>query len=224
MASQSRFSWTMSAMNNAMSKCLRVAILLAGVLAIRVLTHCDEAALAGVKIQTEVPTPAAPPPKMVIYADGMSSFPYTPSGWMGNQKAIRLDEKCMTNPHEGETCMKLQYLAPDQWGGVIWQNPTNDWGDKPGGYNLTGATAITFWARGESGGEKVKFVFGVIKPEKRYFDTANAELEIELTNEWARYSIDLTGKNLTRIKTGFGWTVAGQGKVVTFYLDDIQYE
>ena len=45
-----------------------------------------------------------------------------------------------------------------------------------------------------------------------------------LTREWAQYSIDLTGKDLSRIKTGFGWTLAGQGKPLTFYLDDVKYE
>jgi hypothetical protein len=176
-------------------------------------------ALAGVKV-----TDATPAPKLVVYADGTTARPYTPSGWMGNQSAITLDANCSENPHTGATCMKLEYRAPSQWAGVIWQNPPNDWGDKPGGDNLTGATALVFWARGANGGEKVKFVFGVIKPGKAYSDTASGELEVVLTKEWTRYSIDLTGKNLERIKTGFGWTLAGQGKPVTFYLDDIQYE
>ncbi|HUJ09332.1 MAG TPA: hypothetical protein VL171_04840 [Verrucomicrobiae bacterium] len=120
--------------------------------------------------------------------------------------------------------MKLQYLAPGQWGGIIWQDPPNDWGDKPGGYNLSGATKLTFWARGETGGEKVKFVFGVIKREKPHFDTASGELDVVLTRDWTQYSIDLAGKDLSRIKTGFGWTVSGQGKPITFYVDDVKYE
>jgi len=121
-------------------------------------------------------------------------------------------------------CMKIEYRAADQWGGVVWLDPPNDWGDKPGGHNLTGATQLTFWARGETGGEKVRFKFGGIFDEKPYFDTASGELAAVLTKEWTQYSIDLTGKDLTRIKTGFGWIVSGQGKPVTFYLDDIQYE
>jgi hypothetical protein len=36
--------------------------------------------------------------------------------------------------------------------------------------------------------------------------------------------IDLEGKDLTRIKTGFVWTLAGQGAPVVFYLDDIRFE
>jgi hypothetical protein len=180
--------------------------------------------LSGVKVQSEATAPAAPPAKLIVYADDMKSTPYVPSGWMGNRGVIRIDEKCRTNPHDGTTCLKLEYFALDKWGGVIWQDPPDDWGDKPGGHNLTGANALTFWARGEEGGEKVKFLFGVIKREKPHFDTASGELEVTLKKEWTQYSIDLTGKDLSRIKTGFGWTVGGQGKPVTFYIDDVKYE
>jgi hypothetical protein len=198
-----------------------------GILCVIALVAWNRPVLAGVRVVGEVPSevaPATPAPKLVVYANGMSSSPYAPSGWMGNQAAIKLDDKCSTKPHDGETCMKLEYRAVDQWGGVIWQDPPNDWGDKPGGFNLTGATKLAFWARGETGGEKVKFLFGVIKREKPHFDTAFGELEVTLTMNWAEYSIDLTGKDLERIKTGFGWTLGGQGKPVTFFLDDIKYE
>jgi hypothetical protein len=36
--------------------------------------------------------------------------------------------------------------------------------------------------------------------------------------------MDLKGKNLTRIKTGFSWVVVGSGEPVTFFLDDIRFE
>ena len=176
-------------------------------------------AFAGVKVTNE-----APAPKLVVYADDAGSSPYVPSGWMGNQGALALEANCTMNPHSGASCMKLEYRAADQWAGIIWQDPPSDWGDKPGGHDLTGAATLTFWARGEAGSEKVKFVFGVIKREKPNFDTASGELNVVLTKEWTQYSIDLTGKDLSRIKTGFGWTVAGQGKPITFYLDDIKYE
>src|SRR5262245_34755720 len=111
--------------------------------------------LAGVKVTDEAPAPATPAPKLVVYADDTSSSPYVPSGWMGNQASIGLDANCAASPHSGATCMKLEYRAANQWGGIIWQDPPSDWGDKPGGHDLTGAGKLTFWARGEAGGEKV---------------------------------------------------------------------
>jgi hypothetical protein len=54
--------------------------------------------------------------------------------------------------------------------------------------------------------------------------SAKAELsEVRLSKQWQKLRIPLDGRDLSRIKTGFGWSLAGQGKPVTFYLDDIRY-
>lgn len=171
-------------------------------------------------------TPAATKAELplIIYGDG-STTPYIPSGWMGNTDAIQMDERHADNPHSGQHCMRFQYRAPDNWGGVIWQHPVNDWGDAPGGFDLRGAKALTFWARGDKGGEKVNFVMGVLGGDQKFRDSASAELkDVELTRDWKQYRIDLAGKDLSCIKTGFGWSLAGQGQAVTFYLDDIRFE
>jgi|SRR5579862_46490 len=181
---------------------------------------------AGVKVLED--TPAPPEQKtfspVVIYGDDATGAPYAPTGWMGNKEAIGFDNRCPDNPHSGPTCAKVEYKAAGDWAGIVWQDPPNDWGDRNGGHNLTGATKITFWARGGTGGEKVEFYFGVIKSEKPFADSDNGRITVNLTKDWKQYTIDLSGKNLTRIKTGFGWSLAGQGKPVTFYLDDIRYE
>ena len=55
-------------------------------------------------------------------------------------------------------------------------------------------------------------------------DSVKAELtNVRLTNEWKRYEISLTDKDLSRIKTGFGWRLTAQGEPITFFLDDIRY-
>ncbi|MBV9866384.1 MAG: hypothetical protein JO316_13610 [Abitibacteriaceae bacterium] len=162
---------------------------------------------------------------VVLYAEAGQAEPYAPSGYMGNTGAIKMDENATNNPHAGKTSLRVDYTAKDNWGGVVWQSPANDWGDAPGGLNLTGAKKLTFWARGEKGGEKVSFLFGLLAHDKAYFDTAQGKLgDVQLTTDWKQYSIDLTGKDLSRIKTGFAWTVAANGEPVTFYLDDIRYE
>jgi hypothetical protein len=71
----------------------------------------------------------------------------------------------------------------------------------------------------------VNFFFGIIGRDKRYFDTAAGKIDkATLTTEWKEYVIELRDKDLTRIKTGFGFSLAGQGGAVTFYLDDIRFE
>jgi hypothetical protein len=184
-------------------------------------------AFAGVTVKEVGPEEATPKatPLLVIYGDNATRMPYLPSGWMGNNGAIGFDEHCTESPHSGTTCIKVEYKAPDGWAGIVWQDMANDWGDQDGGRNLTGATKLTFWARGSQGGERVDFMFGIIKRgEKPFPDSDTGKMSTVLTRDWKQYSFDLSGKNLTRIKTGFGWSLGGQGKPVTFYLDDIQYE
>ena len=156
-----------------------------------------------------------------IYADGVPPKFYA-SGWMGNMGAMKTNTGCTENPHSGDVCMKVSYDARDNWAGIYWQDPPNDWGDKEGGVNLENANTLVFWARGENGGEKVNFFMGGIK-DKPFSDTAKRGLELTLKKNWTRYRIPLDGEDLSRIKTAFGFNFGGQGKPFAFYLDDIQY-
>lgn len=161
---------------------------------------------------------------VILYADDAPASGYIPSGWMGNTKAISLDPKCTKQPHTGATCLQCSYNAPDNFGGVVWQSPANNWGDQPGGRDLSGAKRIRFWARGEQGGERVEFKFGVLNGDQKFKDTASGGTTVTLTPEWKRYTIDLAGKDLSQILTGFCWVTAGHGAPITFYLDDIAFE
>jgi hypothetical protein len=188
---------------------------------------------------TPSPAPAEPKPTEValrtrvatlpltIYDEaGDQEAPYTPSGWMGNYKFLKLVEDCTERPHKGRTCLRLTYEAQDGWAGIIWQSPANDWGDRAGGWYLTGAKRLKFWARGAAGGETVAFEFGILKPgEKPYHDSAGGKLpSVELTPEWKEYSFDLVGKDMNCIKTGFGVVITGKGTPTTIFLDDVRYE
>ncbi len=151
--------------------------------------------------------------------------PFAPTGWMGNSKSLKVDPACTTQPHAGKTCMRVEYEAKDAWAGVVWQNPPNDWGNLPGGWDVTGAKRLTFWARGDAGGEIVSFEFGVLGKDKKFFDTGRGKLEkVSLTREGKQYSIDVAGQDLSRIKTGFVFVLAGQDRPVIFYLDAIRFE
>lgn len=71
----------------------------------------------------------------------------------------------------------------------------------------------------------VSFKFGILGSGKQYPDSGSGELaDVKLSKEWREYAIDLDGKDLRCIKTGFVWSLAGQGHPVTFYLDDIRFE
>jgi len=162
---------------------------------------------------------------LTIYDEAGNSLPYVPSGWMGNAGAMKLDLNCSINPHSGSTCIKWDYSAADNWGGIAWQSPEGDWGDKPGGYDLTGARKLVLWARGKTGGEVVSFGLGLIKSDKKFPDTATVEpTKRTLTTEWQKIEMPLMDKDLTRIKVGLVMIVNGQSQPATIFLDDITIE
>ena len=155
---------------------------------------------------------------------------YAPSGWMGDYSDVSFNDANRETPHTGSTCIKIIYRPNAsqgaRWAGMFWQNPPNNWGEKKGGYDLTGATKLTFWARGEKGGERIEEVkMGGISGT--YPDSDSASLgPVILTKDWQKYEIDLEGRDLSYVSGGFCWAtnldVNPEG--CTFYLDDIRYE
>jgi len=164
-------------------------------------------------------------PFTVYDEKGSTNNHYVASGWMGTVKGLKMDDGCTTNAHSGKYCVRFEYGEPDDWAGIVWQDPADDWGDLPGGWNLTGAKKLSFWARGEKGGETATFKYGILGQDKNYADSSSGEInDVKLTVEWKKYTIELDGKDLSRIKTSFVCTVRGQGAPVVFFLDDIRYE
>lgn len=155
---------------------------------------------------------------------------YIPSGWMGDYGDMKFERAWKENPHSGTTCIKVTYTAEQKqgagWAGIYWQNPANNWGTKPGGFDLTGAKKLVFWTRGGKGGEVIaEFKVGGITGE--YSDSDQASIgPITLTTEWKRYEIDLTGLDLSYISGGFCWAASAMDNPdgFTLYLDDIYYE
>ncbi|NNE43787.1 MAG: hypothetical protein HKN12_06245 [Gemmatimonadetes bacterium] len=161
---------------------------------------------------------------LAVYAD-REPAPWAPSGWMGAHEDLEMDEECRVSPRSGDTCLKFTYANPGRWVGVVWQHPVNDWGDLPGGFDLTGAEKLTFWARSEQGGEKVDFGVGIIEEGKPHPDTLKSEKKgVKLGTEWKQYTIKLGGKDLSQVKSAFWWSLGGHGREVTLYLDDIRFE
>lgn len=106
------------------------------------------------------------------------------------------------SPHSGATSIRAEYVATSPSGGYDLQSDA--------GIDLSGATALTFWARGAVGGEQIEFLGSLTT----------------LTSEWKQYTIVLTGVGLSSVRVGFSWradsTHNPNGAV--FFLDDIQYE
>jgi hypothetical protein len=149
--------------------------------------------------------------------------------------------------HSGATAIRCQFTASVPYAGFYLQNgtltgsqtvPQANWGTvADAGIDLSGATALTFWARGESGGEKIDFFLaGVGRDAEFGFATAphpdssprlpSLGSSFTLTTSWQQYTISLTGADLTYVLGGFAWVATSDDNPsgATFFLDDIQYE
>ena len=95
----------------------------------------------------------------------------------------------------GDSCIRTEYVnkSGTRWAGIYWQNPPNNWGTVPNaGFDLRGAKKVTFWAKGERGGEIInEFKTGGISSGD-HIDSDSASVgPIQLTQDWKKYEIDL---------------------------------
>ena len=161
---------------------------------------------------------------VAVYEDQFEGMPWVPSGWMGAIEDLTLDGDHAEDPQAGHACIRLRYAGEFGWAGVAWQHPPNNWGKQPGGFDLRGATHLELWARGEYGGERVKFGVGLLGKDTAHPDSGMTSVEgIVLEPEWQRYRVPLKRLDLSSIKTGFVVTVSGSDSPVTLYLDSIRF-
>ena len=181
------------------------------------------------RAKSAAPSPSFKP--FAVYVENNSrENHYAPSGWMGDYGDLKINLANTESPRSGNTCIKITYSAKMTqgagWAGIYWQQPANNWGEKKGGYDLTGAKKLTFWARGAIGGEKIaEFKAGGITGEFPDSDSQSVG-PVELTKEWQKFTIDLKDKDLSHIIGGFCWAASKDDNPNGFvlYLDDIIYE
>jgi hypothetical protein len=86
--------------------------------------------------------------------------------------------------------------------------------------------AISFLAKGESGGEVVEFKSGGISG--RYRDSYEVSLgKVILKDEWTKYTINLSSSDLSSVIGAFAWVIASsdnERSEVTTYLANVQVE
>ena len=178
------------------------------------------------------------------FADGANHF--TQKDWAGNNYEDIPEMKEDVAGYESLTGIraKIDFQRHD-WGGYMFVNgylapgetePAADFGEHDAGLDLSGASKLVFYAKGEKGGERVEFFLGGLGRNEDgsavapYPDsTSKVSLGyVSLTPEWKRYEIPLAGRDLSRIACGFGWTASKVNnpgaETVSFYLDEIHYE
>lgn len=168
-----------------------------------------------------------------VYRDKGHSNRFAPSGYMPNGECLYVNDAWTEKCAQGKSCIKVIYdidcsKKGRNWAGIYWLNPADNWGDRKGGYNLIGAKRLSFFARGEKGGERIEeFKIGGVGRGMEYPDSDTAFIgPVILTKEWKEYTIDLRGKDLSYITGGFAWVSNTEVNptACVFYLDDIQYK
>ena len=162
------------------------------------------------KIQYEYEKGLQPPPRgkpFGIYSDAASAANhFSPSGWMGNSAALIARMNAATEtPHSGSTSIKVSFpQTASGWAGVYWLEPSENWGERPGGFDLRGAARLTFWARSETSGAQVQFLIGGVGypvnyagdaiygslPNKPYPDSVCPKIQATkaLSTQWTKYT------------------------------------
>jgi hypothetical protein len=160
---------------------------------------------------------------------------YVPSGWMGANWDLSMDENWQDRPYSGNSCIKISYSArtAPHWAGIYWQALPDNWGALNGAYNLTGATKLTFRARADlvpgqgATGPMSFFVGGIYNANLPFHDAFRSDiLSVQLTDEWREFSIDLQGRDLSAVIGGFCWETTQKDNPdgCTIYLDDIRFD
>ena len=193
------------------------------------------------------PTVATLP--VYIYSEGCDpDNGFHPSGWMGELADIAgndttsfnpveiIDESFSGNPFSGETCIRISYTpsSEEKWGGIYWQFPINNWGTYPG-YDFSNSISendtviLSFWVRGENGGEIANFKTGGIDDISLTYRDSYGPVEtgfVTLTSEWKKYSMALTGRDISMVIGGFCWVSSFEQNPMgaTIYLDEILIE
>lgn len=165
-----------------------------------------------------------------------------PAGWMSggdNPANFMTLQASPDDCHTGADCVRFTYKTGGEWGGVYWWPPACGASGTPDAWdqvrrgtcgvnvlqvgNLSAVNRLTFWARGDLGGEIVEFKIGGVD----VLPTPGRSLgKVALEPTWEQYEIDLENLDLTNAIGLFLWVAADdtnpQGAV--FHLDDIQFE
>ena len=178
------------------------------------------------------PTPTGTPTPLVTATIRLDALA-VPEGWMSGDQANPTEYISVTTLFEGchasPGCMRWTFKPGGVWANVLWWPPgcrldtLNTCGiDLLAQGGFSAIDRLTFWARGDKGGEIIEFKIGGGAALPKSARSRKATLE----SDWRQYEVDLTGLDLTNASGLFIWAAADQEnpRGAVFYLDSILFE
>jgi len=194
------------------------------------LLHCEQtrAPEQAAQALTVAPAPVqkAKPVPVVPALDVSLAYPIVES--VGANRRFHLDKTNATDAHSPPDAWKITFESRGGFGGFCWKNRAGNEGEASGD-NLSagGYRRISFWARGEKGGEVAEFRaggLGNVKTRPRdSFDVSAGK--IKLGAGWHDYSIFVKDADLSSVMTPFCVLMYREDNAqdAVVYVDDIEY-
>ncbi|NNC51109.1 MAG: hypothetical protein HKO01_11290 [Flaviramulus sp.] len=158
-----------------------------------------------------------------VYNDGEND-PYYATAFMGNYKAMAVDNKYTGDVYSGKAALKISYNQSHDWYGLGVVNPANDWGEILGGFDISGANTFSFWAKANKKKVVATIGFGLIGKDKPFPDTAKESIEVKLTTKWKKYTIDVSKLDLSCIRSGLTIFSSSYGSGQIIFIDQVVFE
>ncbi|MEQ9453429.1 MAG: tetratricopeptide repeat protein [Phycisphaeraceae bacterium] len=170
---------------------------------------------------------ALQPPQLPVwvYDEPLTQQIYAPSGHMGETQTtnITIYARDESQPDRG-SFVRISLKPETSWAGIVWQDPPQNWGTRPGGFDLTAATRIVFDARSPQGHGLFTIGMGTRANDQHRADTGFIEEQFTATREWQTFYLDVSAIDRSRIFSGVVFVVSGTAEQVTIDLDRIRYE
>ena len=153
---------------------------------------------------------------------------FSPTGFANGDGNLAVNARWTGNPARGSSCLRLEFTGETGADGLPWnefsfEEPEGCGEGSAGpGYDLSGATTLSFQARTDTPGAVLTCGHGDGADSSRQTRT------FVLAKDWNTYTLDLTGLDMSQIHIGFYCTFNEAGApdpgAVAIYLDDIRYD
>ena len=156
---------------------------------------------------------------------------YAPSGWMNVASGgLEIDAADTEEVYAGEMALEISWDGSVGDDGTRWAAVMFEWPDgltagtrSGAGWDLSGATELSFAVRSEDPGESIIVGFG-----DDVHDPVQVRQRISLQTDWTHHTIQVGGADVSDLNGGFivafdAWSDAG-APGVTLHVDEVAYD